>query len=893
MDLLGLLQGLNFDRTLVWIILLPLFGAIINGLAGRYVERKWVTAVALGSVAAAFLLAVGHFLHLRALHAESEESARIVYDAFEWFRVTVPTFAERGVGYQSVPINVRFVMDELSGLMTLVVTGIGFLIHLYSVGYMEHDPSYARFLAYLNLFTASMLILVLGSSLPIMFVGWEGVGLCSYLLIGFWYQNPDYAAAGRKAFVVNRVGDFGVIVGMFLLFMATKSFEFSEINARSGSLAADAGSLFMGGGHWGLSIAGVACVFFFLGCAGKSAQLPLFVWLPDAMAGPTPVSALIHAATMVTAGVYLCCRLSAVFVLSPAAMAMIAIVGTLTALMAASIALVQTQLKKVLAYSTVSQLGFMFAAVGVGAFGAGFFHVFTHAFFKACLFLGAGSVMHAVNAHGDADFMKLGGLKKWMPITRMTFLLSCLAIAGFPLLSGFFSKDEILLAAATSSHFFTFAPWLGYVITALLLFTATLTAFYMFRLYFLTFEGEFRGGESHGHDDHGHHEHHDPHESPWPMWVPLVVLAVGAVFAGYLGMPHAFHLPNWWGHWLDPVLATAGQGEHEVSAKVAGGVMALGTLAGLIGIGMAYVIYMQKGGEPARALRDSWPRLHSFLMDKWRVDELYAVIILKPMHAIADFSSGIDKAFVDGLLTRLPPIALQVSSYLVTRLQNGVVYTYGAFVVVGGVLLSWWFVSPHASVETAVQGDQVRLVAGRGLGYEYRWDYDSDGKFDTAWSAERFDVTHRYEENDYRGATLRFVESLRNLKTDVTVDSAQPIVLSSAVLGRNWAKKSSTRITPAVRYSARRHAVWIRGNDAALGLRKPEESVSMGRTLNVGLGEVQLHVLPIVESTLEVRNAFGAVGRKTVRMTLDVAASEGEGETAMLRLDAAAEEGVR
>src|SRR5690606_17019201 len=397
--------------------------------------------------------------------------------------------------------------------------------------------------------------------------GWEGVGLCSYLLIGFWYTNPDYAAAGRKAFVVNRIGDFGVLMGTFLILSAlagrtSDAFEFAAINQHASVLATT--PLTLGQESFDVSIATVGVLFLFLGCAGKSAQIPLYVWLPDAMAGPTPVSALIHAATMVTAGVYLMVRLSPLVVQSPFAMTVIATVGALTALLAASIALVQNQMKKVLAYSTVSQLGFMFAAVGMGAFAGGIFHVFTHAFFKACLFLGAGSVMHAVHAHGDADIRYLGGLKKWLPKTHITFALSTAAIAGLPLLSGFFSKDEVLLGAATWGAVSPYAPWLGWVVFGVLVLAATMTAFYMFRLYFRTFHGEFKGGhppeEADGHGQDAEHAedahdspHHAPHESPASMTVPLYVLAAGAVLAGYLGLPHAWHVaPNLWSEWLTP-----------------------------------------------------------------------------------------------------------------------------------------------------------------------------------------------------------------------------------------------------------------------------------------------------------------------------------------------------
>jgi len=406
----------GLERALLWIVLLPLAGAFINGVLGRKASRAAVHTVAVASVAISFLLGLLGFVALLYQRAAGVEDPSIVCNFYQWFSISA--------GNTEVPIFVRFVMDPLSAVMTLVVTGVGLLIHIYACGYMSEDPDYSRFFCYMNLFMGSMLVLVLGSSIPVMFIGWEGVGLCSYLLIGFWFENRDYAAAGRKAFVTNRIGDFGVLIGMFLLVQATGSFEFAAINQKASSLA-DLPAF--GSQALGLSVATAAALFLFLGCTGKSAQIPLFVWLPDAMAGPTPVSALIHAATMVTSGVYLICRLSPVYAVAPAAMAVVAVIGALTALLAATIALVQNNMKRILAYSTVSQLGFMFAAVGSGAFAAGIFHVYTHAFFKACLFLGAGSVMHAVGAHGDADIRQLGGLKKYQPRTRWTFLVSCAA----------------------------------------------------------------------------------------------------------------------------------------------------------------------------------------------------------------------------------------------------------------------------------------------------------------------------------------------------------------------------------------------------------------------------------------------------------------------------------
>jgi NADH-quinone oxidoreductase subunit L len=571
--------------------------------------------------------------------------------------------------------------------------------------------------------------------LPLMFVGWEGVGLCSYLLIGFWYTDRNYAAAARKAFVVNRIGDFGVLVAMFLILSTASTLEFEQINR-----ASFFGDLNVLGMPTGITIATAATLFIFLGCAGKSAQIPLYVWLPDAMAGPTPVSALIHAATMVTAGVYLCCRMSPMMIESSTAMSIIAIIGALTALLAASIALVQTQMKKVLAYSTVSQLGFMFAAVGMGAFSAGIFHVFTHAFFKACLFLGAGSVMHAIHAHGDADIRYLGGLRKYMPKTHWTFLVATLAIAGFPLTSGFFSKDEILTGAASWGASSMNAPWVGWFVFTCLVICAAMTAFYMFRLYIRTFLGEFKGGHAHEHGDE-HHEHHEPHESEDAITIPLMFLAVGAAIAGFVGLPHFTHL-NWWSHFL-----TEGGGASVASfesriidppAWPGFLAMGLGTLAGLAGIGLAWVIYVQRKGEPAAALRDRFSGVHKLLWNAWYVDQMYGATIIAGNKVLAVVSANIDRFVVDGLLAKVTAAGAKALGYLFTRTQNGKLYVYTGVFVIGLAGLGWWFTYPHPSLRTSGEesGDpeiptgSVTWVAGSGLGYEYRWDFDSDGRWD-------------------------------------------------------------------------------------------------------------------------------------------------------------------
>ncbi len=782
--------GWDFGRALMWIVLLPLLGALVNGISGRYASRGLVRAIAIGSVGLSFALALACFAKLVSLsgHAaadgEVEATTKLVNVVYDWFSVRV--------GDAVIPVRVALLMDHLSAVMTLVITGIGLLIHLYASSYMEEDPSYARFFTYLNLFTASMLILVLASNMPLMFVGWEGVGLCSYLLIGFWWENPTYAAAGKKAFIVNRIGDFGVLLGMFLLVATTASFEFAEINANASSLAIP---LKLDQTHTiaFLTTGTAACLFLFLGCAGKSAQLPLYVWLPDAMAGPTPVSALIHAATMVTAGVYLVVRLSGVFLMSPGAMAFIALVGATTALFAASIALVQNQMKKILAYSTVSQLGFMFAGVGVGAFAGGFFHVFTHAFFKACLFLGAGSVMHAVHAHGDADLRELGGMKKFMPVTRWTFLLSCFAIAGFPLTSGFFSKDDILLGAAFigTGPWADYPRWVGWVVFAMLAVAAFMTAFYMFRLYFLAFEGEFRGGQghadhAHGHDDHGHAE---PHESPWAMTLPLVVLAAGAGFVGFLGLPHWLGLPNVWEHWLEPSIARLplAEGAH-VSAAIGATAMGVGTLVGLGGIGLAYVWYVKEDGSTPARIAASLPRLQALLMDKWRVDELYALVLIRPMAWLARFAANFDKLFIDTLLTKATSSLALAAGWLVTRVQTGAVSMYGAVMVVGLAGIVWWFVVPHPGLQHVVRGTQVKLQAASGLGYEYRFDTNADGEFETPWSAERA-VDGNYQPSDFRGGAI-VLTTLRPGQRDreIVLHGGEPHAFDAADLGPDWVR---------------------------------------------------------------------------------------------------------
>jgi NADH-quinone oxidoreductase subunit L len=845
---------------LLWIVLFPLIGAALNGIVGCFfgADKKVVGAVAVGSVALSFAFAAYSFVALTSGHGD-DASFALTQHVYEWFSVEMPSSA-------IVPVNVRFTMDALSGIMTVMVTGIGLLIHIYSLGYMSEEPSYARFFAYLNLFMASMLILVLGSNLPLMFVGWEGVGVCSYLLIGFWYENPTYAAAGKKAFIVNRIGDFGVLMGMFILLASTSSFEFADINAKAAGLT---GSFRLGAMDFPISTATLAALFLFLGCTGKSAQIPLYVWLPDAMAGPTPVSALIHAATMVTSGVYLCCRLSPVFAQSPVALAVIAVIGTLTALLAASIALVQNQLKKVLAYSTVSQLGFMFAAVGVGAFSAGIFHVFTHAFFKACLFLGAGSVMHAVHAHGDADLGELGGMKKWMPTTRLTFLISCAAIAGFPLTSGFFSKDMILHGALSAGGLYEFAPWLGYAVFAALTLGAFTTAFYMFRLYILTFEGEFRGGHGHGHDDHGHgdHGHAEPHESERPITIPLVILAAGAVLVGFLGMPAWAHAPDWWGEWLHGVVASIpGAEEHHHDAVSGAIALAAGTIAGLGGIGLAYAKYYNKPWQPAQQLSP----LHQLLMDKWRVDELYDAVIIRPFTKIAILSGNVDRVAVDGL-TKTAAWVVAQSGFLFTRLQTGVVHAYGAAMVFGLVGVAWWMLYPHPHIDAAVKGEAAHLVAGEGLGYEYRWDFDSDGKFEIKWSKDR-DVLYAYDADQLSGVELTLIEMVgRNRgKYSERLADGEQVLFNPRDLGDGWRTDAESTTPPLVMLRGKQ--LLVHPNASSLRVngvpaQGKEVPVPVGAVIQFG-EYTKMRVDAVVEATLEVRNVFGNVASTHERLVV-------------------------
>ncbi len=746
------------------VLLLPALGAFVNGVFGKRLGKQGVRLMALSAIGGSFLASLLTFLLLPRGEA-AEEGARLTWTAWHWFSIT-------GRMQQTIPIDVSFAVDGLNATMMLVVTGVGFLIHLYSSEYMWKDESYHRFFAYLNLFCFSMLVLIMADNLALLFVGWEGVGMCSYLLIGFWFGETKNATAGRKAFIVNRIGDFGLLVAMSMLVYYLGTLRFSGIEVGATNLLAPVKIWPIGNlspetlPSWlaavllpkqpvmvyASTLVGLAV---FLGCAGKSAQIPLYIWLPDAMAGPTPVSALIHAATMVTAGVYLVARLGAVFILSPAAMATVAVVGAATALFAASIGLFQRDLKKVLAYSTVSQLGFMFIGVGVGAFASGFFHVFTHAFFKACLFLGAGSVIHSMHARihdtdKSQDMRNMGGLGKYLPITRATFLISCLAIAGVPPLAGFWSKDEILWKAYSneitgpramgSLTAWVWPTWLGPAIYWAGILAATMTAFYMFRAYFLTFHGEFRGWTivagwkdphaGHHHDD-DHHEEEDPktmegpvpHESPLAMTIPLMVLALFAAFAGFLNA-ELIHIEPL-GHLLEPVFKTAETTIHErAGAKGMEMVMlAPGILAFVVGGGAATYVYLKSNGAQ-EGLRQGLPRLYRLIFEKWRIDELYEATVIGMVDALADIFQMADAWIVDGILAKLSAAIVGAAGTVLRALQTGKVQAYSASMVIGLAGVGWFLVRPHAvtSIDDTKlrQTGEVTVSASPGFGYSYK-----------------------------------------------------------------------------------------------------------------------------------------------------------------------------
>ncbi len=562
-------------------------------------------------------------------------------------------------------LNVGFLVDQLTMIYLMIITGVGTLIHIYSLGYMADDPGFVRFFTYLNLFVFSMLTLVMGDSLPMMFIGWEGVGLCSYLLIGFWFEETATAQKNKKAFVANRVGDLGVLIGMFVLFYFARDVSWLGLEEFKWQAA-----------H--LPFLTVACLFLFLGATGKSAQIPLYVWLPDAMAGPTPVSALIHAATMVTAGIYMLARLNFLYVMSPVAMTTVAVIGAITALFAATIGVFQYDIKKVLAYSTVSQLGFMFIAVGVGAFWVGIFHVMTHAFFKACLFLGSGSVI--MGMHHEQDMRKMGGLSKKMPITYLTYAIGCFAIAGFPFGAGFFSKDEILWKAFSTGNL---AGVPGIVIWALGAIAAAFTAFYMYRSLYMTFSGENRADE--------HTKAHIA-ESPNSMTWVLAVLAFLSIFGGWLGWPHLWHwpFPNWLHHWLEPIFKTADTRLKwvEYSHAVEWGLMALSVAIATGGWLVARTLYKDAASPVPARLAADYPAIQKGGLNKWYVDELYEAAIIGPIHrGSVMLWRVVDALIIDGILVNGSAWLVMTVAELTRRYQNGNLQRYAVTLAAGGAVL--------------------------------------------------------------------------------------------------------------------------------------------------------------------------------------------------------------
>ena len=642
---------------LLWLIpIFTLAGAALNGLLGSRLPKSVVTAIGVGAPLLSLLVALGCLW----------EYAQTVYPrAFE------DTYYLWTAGPLQIPA--AFLLDALSAVMLFVVTFVGFWIHVYSVGYMSHEEGYSRYFSYLNLFMTAMLLLVLGNNYLVMFVGWEGVGLCSYLLIGFYYDQPFPPYAGKKAFIVNRIGDFAFLVGMFALFAKFGTLNYGPIF----SSVAKNPALVQGDYALGLTLAGFVALCFFVGAMGKSAQIPLYVWLPDAMAGPTPVSALIHAATMVTAGVYMIARTNAIYQLAPGVSQFVAVIGAVTAIFAASIGMAQTDIKKVLAYSTVSQLGYMFLAAGLGAYTAAIFHLGTHAFFKALLFLGSGSVIHAMG--GEQDMRRMGGLSKHLPQTSRLFWIGCLAIAGIPPLAGFFSKDEILHAAAANGQ------WALYLVG---LITAVMTAFYMFRAHYMTFSGKFRGT---------HEQEHHLHESPAVMTWPLWILAAGAVVAGFAGVPKLLSLGrdiNWFHRFLEPIIARPQgleAGEHNIGVVLE---FALLLVAIAAAVGGLYAARLAYSGDKGLAKEEAWiqrfPAVHRLLVNKYYVDEIYDLLIVRPLATLSRFFwKVVDTFVIDGSINAvafLTELTGDVGRFTTT----GNVRNYALYFFLGVVALFWW-----------------------------------------------------------------------------------------------------------------------------------------------------------------------------------------------------------
>jgi NADH-quinone oxidoreductase subunit L len=676
---------------LLLIPLLPLLGFLLNASFGRRLTKSVSGAIAVGVMVASFAVSL---IAVYQLIQQPPDARAIVQPVFTW--ITSGEF--------EAAFTLR--LDPLSALLILIITGIGSLIHIYSTAYTheERDSEFARYFSYLNLFASFMLVLVLGANFLVMFVGWEGVGLCSYLLIGFWYHRKSASDAGKKAFIVNRIGDFGFLLGMFLIVVQFGTLDFQEVARAAASLSPETT----------FGTMSLITLLLFVGATGKSAQIPLFVWLPDAMEGPTPVSALIHAATMVTAGVYMIGRNAVLFSHAPETLAIVAVIGTATAFFAGTIGLVQNDIKRVLAYSTVSQLGYMFLAMGVGAFGAGVFHLYTHAFFKALLFLGAGSVIHALS--GEQDLRRMGGLRKDLPVTYWTFLIGALAIAGVPLLSGFFSKDEILFRTYTSGHTLL---WVVGIVTSFL------TAIYMFRLVFLVFHGERRepvvapehpeeeeaAVQYHRHaptpiDDIPHagahgvtHAHGHLHDAPAAMAFALIVLAIGSVAAGYIGVPHALGGANRLEAFLEPSFTA---GPHEAGGVEAGlddrhgaeaseslelGLMGVSTMVALSGIGLAMFFFLQNSGASQR-LAAQFSGLRTLLLNKYYVDEIYDATIVQPMRIVSEQGlwKVVDVRVIDGAVNGAAQAVGGLSEVL-RRVQTGSVRAYAASLFLGVVLV--------------------------------------------------------------------------------------------------------------------------------------------------------------------------------------------------------------
>jgi len=651
----------------VWLVpAFPAIGFLLNGLLGRRYSKKVVGWVACSALGLSFLTSILIFFALIGRPPTERFFEKVIFD---W---VVSGSFQTVIGYQ---------IDPLSILMALVVTGVSFFIHIYSVGYMHDDPGYPRYFTYLNLFVFMMLNLVLANNFLLMFVGWEGVGLCSYLLIGFWFEKDSAANAGKKAFVVNRVGDFGFILGMFLLFTSL---------GQKGIWTLDFTEVFQNAHLLDPTTVTLITILLFIGACGKSAQIPLYVWLPDAMEGPTPVSSLIHAATMVTAGVYMIARCNVLYSMAPISMAIVAIVGVATAIYTASIGFCQNDIKKVLAYSTISQLGYMFLGVGVGAFSAGIFHLMTHAFFKGLLFLGAGSVMHALS--GELDMRKMGALRTKIPITFWTFFIATLAIAGIPGLSGFFSKDEILWQAFSSSH----GHFLLWLVAAV---AAGMTAFYMFRALFLTFFGESRVDP---------HVAHHIHESPKIMTIPLIILAILSVIGGYVGVPHVLGGANHIHEFLAPVLgggepakahsaitllsqawASGGEGVgHSAALELL--MMVVSVIIALIGIGIAYLFYI-KNPELPKQLAERWKRLYTLIYNKYYVDEIYEVLFVNSLKGLGTgLWRGFDDFVIDGTVNGIAYL-IGLISRVMRRMQTGFVQNYAFSMILGAVIIAGYY----------------------------------------------------------------------------------------------------------------------------------------------------------------------------------------------------------